>query len=160
MSENKTALEKLLSEELAKYKGVYVPAKAGLLRRALVRNVSCKKMHPNPNDEFCDPHIGPNQQIIARYADEIRHIREHPYLKCFDEPIMIEKIHPDGYMILNGHHRWIAAVRADVKRLPVRIVNLTQEKDIRNMLKRSKHVKRITLDLEEIVLSPGKENQM
>ena len=157
MSESKTNLEKRLSEELAKYKGAYVPAKASLLRRALVRSVSCKKMHPNPNDEFCDPHFGPNQQIIARYADEIRHIQEHPYLKCFDEPIIIEKIHPDGYMILNGHHRWAAAVRMSQPRLRVQVVNLTQASDIEQMLQNVKHQKRVTLDLDEVVFQrePG-----
>ncbi len=151
MDENKTALEKLITEELAKYKGVFLPAKASLPQRLFIRKLSCRKMHPNPNDEFCDPLIGPNQQIISHYVEEVKNVMLHPYLTCFEEPIIIEKMHPDGYMILNGHHRWAAAIRMNFPKVDVKIVNLTQANDIREIIQNSKHNKRVTLDLDEVV---------
>ena len=165
MPASTTRMSQFIAEEVKKVKGIAIPARATMAERVFVRNVKCKKLHPNPNDEFCFPEIGPNEGIVSNYEKEFRIMKSDPNARHFQHMsagarLIIQKIHPEGYMILNGHHRWIAAVRADVKRLPVRIVNLTQEKDIRNMLKRSKHVKRITLDLEEIVLSPGKDNQM
>ena len=45
--------ESFLADEVSKVKGVYYPLKAGFLRMAFVRSVSCSKLHPNPNDEFC-----------------------------------------------------------------------------------------------------------
>ena len=60
--------ESFLADEVSKVKGVYYPLKAGFLRMAFVRSVSCSKLHPNPNDEFCDPEIGPSFRIISDYA--------------------------------------------------------------------------------------------
>ena len=45
--------ESFLADEVSKVKGVYYPLKTGFLRMAFVRSVSCSKLHPNPNDEFC-----------------------------------------------------------------------------------------------------------
>ena len=44
-----------------------------------------------------------------------------------NEPIPVEKMYPEGYMILNGHHRWAAALRLGQPEIPVKIVNLTHE---------------------------------
>ena len=30
--------------------------------------------------------------------------------ELLEDPIVVEKVHPDGYMILNGHHRWAASM--------------------------------------------------
>ena len=70
---------------------------------------------------------------------------------------MVEKTRPDGYRILNGHHRWAAALRAGVRRLPVKLLDLTQESDIQKMLRSSASSKRITLDLDEVVF-PGEDD--
>ena len=64
---------------------------------------------------------------------------------------MVEKMSPEGYMILNGHHRWAAASRVGIKKLPIKIVDLTQETDIRKMLQSSGFDRRVTLDLDEVV---------
>ena len=29
----------------------------------------------------------------------------------WEEPLIVEKVHPEGYMLLNGHHRWAAALK-------------------------------------------------
>lgn len=164
MNTANTRFQEFLAREVKKYKGIYVPVKAGLMKRACCRKISCKKLHPNPNDEFCLPQIGPNYEIISRYEHDLRIIKNDPQKARFiessaTEPLIIEKIRPDGYMILNGHHRWAAAVRIGVKRLPVRIVNLTLETDIKSMLQNSRHNKRVTMDLDEVVFSTGPDDQ-
>ena len=55
-------------------------------------------------------------------------------------------------MILNGHHRWAAALQSGVKKLPIQIVNLTLETDIRKMLGKAKHDRLAAMDLDEVVL--------
>ncbi len=151
---NKTQFDAFLTEEVNRYKGVTVPVKANLFQRILIRQISWRKLHPNPNDEFCDPKIGPNYGIISRYEETIRNVRRHAQRDYIEEALIVEKIHPEGYMILNGHHRWAAAIRMNVQKLPVRIVNLTQAADIQEMLKNAKHCKRVTLDLDEVVFLP------
>ena len=154
----KTEFEVFLEKEIEKGKGVYFPATAGFLRRAFIKHLPCGTLHPNPQDEFCSPEIGPNYEIISRYEQDFRILKEsqgYEYLKsAVCEPIEVERIHPDGYMILNGHHRWAAALRTDMKKLRVRIVDLTQEKDIRKMLSASRSDRRVTLDLDEVVFRP------
>ena len=148
-------LEDYLAQETEKYRGTGFPVKASVLRRLLVKSVPCKSLHPNPEDEFCVPSIGPNYGIISDYERKFRKAQKH--LDDFRdsaeviEPIVVEKIHPDGYMILNGHHRWAAALRTGQQKIRVKIVNLTQEKDIEQMLRASQHDRRVTLDLDEVV---------
>ena len=96
---------------------------------------------------------------MSRYQADYRSVRGAPdNLRFLDspvrEPLEVEKIHPDGYMILNGHHRWGAAIQAGMPKLPVRIVDLTQEKDIRKMLNASGFDRRVALDLDEVVFRP------
>ena len=165
MAGSNTKTRQIIAEELQKVKGVALPVHAGRIERATVRRVKCSRLHPNPNDEFSFPEIGPNEEIVTNYVREFRILLEDPHARRYQtltagDPLIVQKIHPDGYMILNGHHRWVAAIKAGVSKLPVEIVNLTQEKDIRNMLAHSKHDRRITLDLEEIVLSADKDDQM
>ena len=159
-----TQLQKLIAEEVSKVRGISYPVHAGRLERALVRKVNCRKLHPNPYDEFCFPEIGPNEGILSRYEKHFRKVRNDPEASLFlksgiREPLDIQKIYPDGYMILNGHHRWLAALRTGVRKLPVRIVNLTQEKDLRIMLQNAKHDKRVVLDLEETVFSSDSDGK-
>ncbi len=63
MSESKTSFQVFLEDEINRYKGVYVPVKTAFLKRAFVRVTPMRKLHPNPEDEFCDPKIGPNYEI-------------------------------------------------------------------------------------------------
>ena len=150
MAGSNTAFDEFIASEVKKYKGVYVPVKAGILRRALIRQAPCSSLHPNPDDEFCSPKVGPNYQIISEYMYSFRLERQSSKQYC-EEPLIVEKIRPDGYMILNGHHRWAAALQLGFRRIPIEIVDLTQEMDIRNILQYSKQDKRVTLDLDEVV---------
>ena len=155
----KTAFDRFLEEEVAKVQGVYYPVRAGLLRRLLIKKTAIGKLHPNPNDEFCFPDIGPNYGIVSRYEhDYMDIIQKRADTVFFDspvkEPLMVQKTRPDGYMILNGHHRWAAAWLVGMKKMPIEIVDLTQMKDIREMLKKTTSDKRVTLDLDEVVFRP------
>ena len=150
MAGSNTAFDEFIASEVKKYKGVYVPVKAGILQRALIRWTPCASLHPNPDDEFCSPKVGPNYQIISEYMYSFR-LERQSSKQFIKEPLTVQKIRPDGYMILNGHHRWAAALQLGFRRIPIEIVDLTQEMDIRNILQYSKHDKRVTLDLDEVV---------
>ena len=124
--------------------------KASALERLFVRKAKCTNLHPNPDDEYCFPDVGPSYKIISDYEKEIRsNLKYHDF--PFEEPVIVEKTRPDGYMLLNGHHRWAAAMRVGVEKIPVRIVNLALESDIERMLENSVHDRRVTMDLDEVV---------
>ena len=146
-----------LKEEVDRVRGAYYPVKAGFFRQAFVRHTLTKRLHPNPEDEFCHPDIGPNYSIIGKYKEAFRRgnnilpIRASEEGDSFCEPLMVQKARPDGYLILNGHHRWAAAFITGVRVVDVKVVNLTEEKDIRKMLERARSDRRVTLDLDEVV---------
>ncbi len=152
MAGRSTQFEEFIAGEVSKYQGSMVPVKASLFERIAVRKVSCKRLHPNPYDEFSYPEVGPNYEIISQYGHGIKEAKAHGSLP-WDEPILVEKIRPDGYMIINGHHRWAAAVRYGMARVQIRVVNLTQETDIKKMLEKSLHDRRVTFDLDEVILA-------
>ena len=150
MVSKKTQLEERIAEDICQMKGIMVPVKAGLHERQLVRKAKCSSLHPNPDDEFCMPKIGPNYEIISKYVKTIvQYDAFQPDGK--DDPIIVQKVSPSGYMILNGHHRWAAAIKTAFDPVPIRIVNLTQEEDIHRMIENSSRDRRVTMDLEEVV---------
>ena len=67
-----TEFSTFLQAEVSKVKGIAYPVKAGFLRRVFVKTAPCSKLHPNPNDEFCFPDIGPNEEIMAHYRELYR----------------------------------------------------------------------------------------
>ena len=176
-----TDFSAFLAEEISKVKGIAYPVKAGFLRRVFIRRAACSKLHPNPNDEFCSREIGPNYEIMSRYMSEYRRVltgsldpvfintaarrsceadwggsdEKNSEGSSLGERILVERIHPDGYMILNGHHRWGAACRIGLDTLPIRIVDLTQESDFRKMLASSASERRVSLDLDEVIFRPA-----
>ena len=163
MKNRPDSFEDFLRNEVNRVKGEYYPVKAGFLRQALVRKTATRHLHPNPEDEFCDPDIGPNYGIISHYQQEFkRGYAELSSASDFEQAgrldaLVVEKAGPDGYLILNGHHRWAAALRIGVRTVRIRIVNLTQVSDIQSMLQRSRSDRRVTLDLDEVVFRNEKE---
>lgn len=146
----KSEFDLYLQEEVKKQEGVAYPVKASLFERMLTKQLPCDKLHPNPQDEFTFPDIGPNYEIISNYERTImNNIRTRQPI--FDDPIMVEKLHPHGYLILNGHHRWAAAKRLRISKIPVEIINLALESDIKKILENSQHDKRATFDMDEVV---------
>ena len=76
MEDQKMSFQDYLKREVERVNGVYYPVRASLLRRVLVRHAACRKLHPNPDDEFCDPAIGPSDSIISKYVQEYERNRE------------------------------------------------------------------------------------
>lgn len=141
-----------IANDVEKYEGIMRHEKSGLLKRIFTNKVDPRELHPNPADEFSMPEIGPNMEIVENYGDIVDQallLR----LPIFDEPIIIEKMSPDGYMLLNGHHRWAAALKRDVKKVRVRLVNVTHEADVHRVLGTVKNVKRATFDIDDIVFA-------
>ena len=44
------------------------------------------------------------------------------------DPIIVQKLNDGGYEIVNGHHRWAAAKKTGLKKVPVRIKNYSNGK--------------------------------
>ena len=149
----KTEFEQFLADTLREDQGKLVPVKASLFERMFVKKADPEKLHPNPDDEFCDPEIGPNNEIVSEYVSRIAH--SGPDDEPWEEPLIVEKVHPEGYMLLNGHHRWAAALRTGFSPVGISIVNVTQEVDIERMIQHSTHEKRVTLDLDEVAFCTG-----
>ena len=147
----KTSFDEYLEQEVEESKGIRFPVKTGILARLLIRQARCRDLHPNPEDEFCSPKVGPNYRIISEY--------QHMYVNALKtsnhyyegKPIVVERTHPDGYRIINGHHRWAAALRIGQAKIPVKVVNLTHEEDVKKILANSRHIKRAALDLDEVI---------
>ena len=151
MAESKSLFDEFLAQEVQDAKGLYFPVKTGILRRLLTREAWCEDMHPNPEDEFCNPKIGPNYRIISQYQQQFVDALKISQQYYEGEPVVVERTHPDGYRIINGHHRWAAALRIGQPKIPVKVVNLTHEEDVRKILENSTHTKRAALDLDEVL---------
>lgn len=136
--------------DIKKYDGIRRPVKASVLERALKKSISPMKLHPNPEDEFSMESVGPNFNIIGKYASQINELQLHGE-KVFEEPVMVEKMSPDGYMLINGHHRWAAAVTRKVKKINIKIVNITNLDYIYRVLDKSQNDKSISIDLDEVL---------
>lgn len=63
-------------------------------------------------------------------------------------------------MLLNGHHRWAAAIRLSVWSLPVRIVNLTTAADLKKYARSIKNDRRVSIDLEEVIFTDKKSGSV
>ncbi len=145
-----TEFDEFIAQEIGKYKDISFPLKAGIFERALIRKTKCSKLHPNPDDEFSMPSVGPSYRIINDYVQQMVEDKYESSHSIDDKAITVEKMYPDGYMILNGHHRWAAYMRLGVKKVPIKIVNLTHSHDILKMLNDSKYDKRVTINLDEM----------
>jgi len=151
MNATKGEFDLFLEKEVGRIRGNYSPVRSSFLRRKFTKFLKCSVLHPNPGDEFCDPEIGPNYGIVSKYVQTIGYGKKQGEDRFFDEPVTVERITPDGYLLLNGHHRWAAAIKAGLPKIRVEIINLTQQKDIYEMLRRSKSNRRVVLDLDEVV---------
>ena len=152
MAGSKTEFEVLLEKELAYGKTESFPVRTCAVRRLLTRKAECKQLHPNPQDEFCLPDIGPNYEIIAAYECQFRYDDMNGQTYYCGDPILVERLYPEGYRILNGHHRWAAALRMGKKTIPIHIVNVMHEADVKRILEQSRHTKRAAIDLDEVIL--------
>ena len=153
MAAIKTEFSEFVASDIKKYEGVRIPLKTSLFMRIFKRWTKCRNLHPNPDDEFCLPNVGPSYSIISDYEKRMKYAMERgdgPW-DITDERIMVERMYPEGYMIINGHHRWAAALRLGIKRVPIKILNLTHDDDIINIIERSENNKRAAIDLDDLI---------
>lgn len=146
----KTEFDEFVAKDVNTQKGVSIPVHAGALERLFVRKVAVSNLHANAEDEFTFDTVGPSYKIIGEYEQKFRRAMATGQ-EIFDEPLIVEKLRPQGYLLLNGHHRWAAAMRVGIKKVPVKIVNQATESDIKKILENSKHDKRVALDLDEVI---------
>lgn len=125
--------------------------KASLPERILVKMVPITSLHPNPDDEFVNPEIGPNNNIVGEYKNTLGQHEKNDKNPAI-EPILVEKVSTGGFMILNGHHRWLAAKKMGLKRVPIRIVNPTHEEDILQKLETLNGDMCVAIDLDEVLI--------
>ena len=115
-----------VQEDLAAYEGKREVVRANLVERLVVRQISPKDMHANPDDEFTDPDIGPSDRIINEYIHQIPELYNNREA-IFPNPIVVYKMAADGYLILNGHHRWAAALKGGLSKVRAVIMNPPKE---------------------------------
>lgn len=151
MAGSKTEFDAYLAQEIEASRGLSFPVKTGILQRLITKKADCDSLHPNPEDEFSNPKVGPNYKIISAYQEQFLNEIKHAQYYFTGEPIIVERTHPEGYRIINGHHRWAAALRLGMAQIPIRIVNLTHEEDVKKILANSRHSKRAALDLDEVI---------
>ncbi|MBP3199725.1 MAG: ParB N-terminal domain-containing protein [Butyrivibrio sp.] len=109
------ALSGIKCEPIAKGGSKYV--KASFWERIRTKTAKVGDINPNPLDEFSNPKIGPNESAVSRYIKEIN------TNGTISEPIEVQKLSSGGYEIVNGHHRWLAAIKTGLKDVPIKIVN-------------------------------------
>ena len=138
-------------EDLATYKDLDTSLNASMMERLLVRQVPTDQLHANPDDEFSMEDIGPNEELVSLYRDQmVQNMKTLGRLNI--KPLMVEKMLFGGYKILDGHHRWLAARMLHVKKLPVRIVNHINKNEILSALEQSDHKICVAFDLDDVLL--------
>lgn len=150
MAMTNSEFKEYLNKELEKEVGMYVPVNSSRLQRLFYLETACTNLHPNPDDEFSFPEVGPSDRILSDYQRSYLDSMSRGFRPAI-EPLVVIRTHPSGFMLINGHHRWGAAMMAGVKKVPIKVVNMMLEEEIKDILKHSTHEKRVTLDLDEVV---------
>ena len=91
--------------------------KASLWERLTKRKPNVNELHENPLDEFSNPKIGPCNSAVAKYIKEINETGK------LSSPIEVQMLSSGGYEIVNGHHRWLAAIKTGLELVPIIIKN-------------------------------------
>ena len=111
-----------IEEDLSLMEGHREAVRVGYFDRKFVKKVPPCQLHVNPDDEFASPEVGPNDAIISNYR-QIALRNQALRQDVFSDPIIVQKLREDGYLILNGHHRWAGAVMAHVPKVRITISN-------------------------------------
>lgn len=91
--------------------------KVSLWERLTKKNADINELYANPLDEFSNPCVGPCESKVSKYIKEINQTG------TLSNPIEVQKLVDGGYEIINGHHRWLASIKAGLKKVPIRIKN-------------------------------------
>lgn len=142
----------LVLEDMATFDGLAKPVRTSVFKRLITRKMKISKLHPNPTDEFSMVKIGPNYGIIGEYTQKMSKASGYS-MPVLNDPIIVEKMSTGDYMILNGHHRWMAAHRLGIKKVPVQIVNVAPDEEIFEKIKNSNNTMCVSIDLDEVLLA-------
>ena len=88
--------------------------KASWFERKFTTTASIDDLFGNPADEFF---IEPSETAMRRHMEYIR------YNGTIDAPIIVQKLASGGYRIVDGHHRWYAALKMGLSKVPIEIKN-------------------------------------
>ena len=91
--------------------------KASLWERLTTKKVSPNELHANPLEDISNTKIGPSDTALSKH---MTYISKNGTI---DAPIEVQKLVSGGYEIVNGHHRWFAAKKTGLKKVPIRIKN-------------------------------------
>ena len=119
---NSDSLWKRIQDDVAKYSKGREMVRANFIDILTVRHLPPDQMHANPDDDFVSPNIGPNEEILEKYIEEAKRNLQMGEMS-FDEAIMVAKLDNGEYMIVNGHHRWAAAIKVGLTEVRVVVVN-------------------------------------
>lgn len=119
---NSDSLWKRIQDDVAKYSKGREMVRANFIDILTVRHLPPDQMHANPDDDFVNPNIGPNEEILEKYIEEAKRNLQMGEVS-FDEAIMVSKLEDGEYMIVNGHHRWAAAIKVGLTEVRVVVVN-------------------------------------
>ena len=111
-----------IKKDVEAYSGKRQMVRASIIDIMTVRHLSPDQMHANPDDDFVSPNIGPNEEILEKYIEEAKRNLQMGEMS-FDEAIMVSKLEEGEYMIVNGHHRWAAAIKVGLTEVRVVVVN-------------------------------------
>ena len=85
------SLTKRIQEDVKKYSNRREVARANILEILSTKYLSPDEMHPNPDDEFSDPDVGPNESIVEKYVQEaLDNLKVDA--DSFDDPILVAKM--------------------------------------------------------------------
>ncbi|MBO7709865.1 MAG: ParB N-terminal domain-containing protein [Lachnospiraceae bacterium] len=115
-------LQQRIKNDIESYHGNPDTVKPGVLEKMGTKKVPPARLHANPDDEFSDPRIGPNDSIISNYS-QIARWNHSSGMPVYEEPIMVNKLRQGDYLILNGHHRWAGALQANVPTVRIKILD-------------------------------------
>lgn len=152
MASTNNEYKTLVIEDVETFDGLAKPVRASLFERLFTKKMNINKLHPNPGDEFSVESIGPNNSIVSDYVDKMLRA-QNLNMPVMEEPIIVEKMSTGGYMILNGHHRWMAANKVGIKKVPVQIVNVAPDSEIFAKIKNSNNNMCVSIDLDEVLLA-------
>jgi len=90
-------------------------AKASYIERKFTKSTNISNLYGNSDDPFFK--VAPSDTAIKKHMTYIT------YNGTIEEPILVRKLASGGYEIVNGHHRWAAAIKKGLKNIPIEIEN-------------------------------------
>ena len=88
---------------------------ASLYERMFTKSTNINNIYGNSADDFFV--VAPSETALQKH---INHISQYGTI---DAPIEVQKLAHGGYEIVDGHHRWAAAIQMGLNEVPIIIKN-------------------------------------